>query len=156
MQKIKTFLMFNNQTHDAVSFYVSVFKNSKIVSADHYGDDGPGPKGTMRSANFELEGQEFAAYDGGPHFSFAEGMSLFVSCETQEEVDRLYETLSEGGEQQPCGWVKDRFGVSWQVIPTVLMDLLSDPDPERAARATQAMLQMKKIDIAALQRAAGA
>jgi len=153
MQKIATFLMFNDQADEAVNRYVSVFKNSKIVNATRYGDDGPGPKGTIMSASFELEGQEFMAFNGGPHFSFAEGISLFVHCETQEEVDELWEKLSEGGEKQPCGWVKDKFGVSWQVIPNALIEMMNDPDPEKSNRVVQAMLQMSKIDIEGLKRA---
>jgi predicted 3-demethylubiquinone-9 3-methyltransferase (glyoxalase superfamily) len=153
MQKITTFLMFNDQADEAVNRYVSIFKNSRIVEATRHGDEGPGPKGTIMSASFELEGQEFMAYNGGPHFSFAEGMSLFVHCETQEEVDELWEKLSEGGEKQQCGWVKDKFGVSWQVIPNALMELMNDSDPEKSQRVVQAMLQMSKIDIAGLQRA---
>jgi predicted 3-demethylubiquinone-9 3-methyltransferase (glyoxalase superfamily) len=153
MQKITTFLMFNDQADEAVNRYVSIFKNSRIIEATRYGDEGPGPKGTIMSASFELEGQEFMAYNGGPHFNFAEGMSLFVRCETQEEVDELWEKLSEGGEKQQCGWVKDKFGVSWQVIPNALMELMNDPDPEKSQRVVQAMLQMSKIDIAGLQRA---
>lgn len=153
MQKITTFLMFNDQTDEAVNFYVATFKNAKILDGSRYGEDGPGPAGTLMSATFELEGQEFMAFNGGPHFSFAEGMSLFVSCKTQEEVDELWEKLSEGGEQSQCGWVKDRFGVWWQVIPDSLMELMGDPDPEKSQRVVQAMLQMGKIDIAGLQRA---
>jgi len=153
MQKITTFLMFNDQTEEAVNFYVSTFKNAKIVSATRYGEEGPGPAGTIMSATFQLEGQHFMAFNGGPHFSFTEGISLFVSCQTQEEVDELWEKLSEGGEKEQCGWVKDKFGVSWQIIPTALMEMLGDPDPEKAQRATQAMLKMSKIDIAGLKRA---
>lgn len=147
MQKITPFLMFNDQLDEAVNFYVSTFGNSKIVDSSR-GDDGK-----LMSATFELEGREFMAYNGGPHFSFSEGMSLFVSCKTQEEVDELWEKLSEGGEKSQCGWVKDRFGVWWQVIPTALMELMGDPDPEKSQRVVQAMLQMSKIDIAGLKRA---
>jgi predicted 3-demethylubiquinone-9 3-methyltransferase (glyoxalase superfamily) len=153
MQKITTFLMFNDQADEAVNFYVSIFRNSRIVNAGRYGDEGPGPKGTIMTATFELEGQEFMAFNGGPKFSFSEGMSLFVHCETQDEVDELWEKLSEGGEKSQCGWVKDRFGVWWQVIPTALMELMGDPDPEKSQRVVQAMLQMGKIDIAGLKRA---
>lgn len=153
MQKITTFLMFKDQAEEAVNLYVSLFKNSKIVSTTRYGDGGPGPKGTVMSATFQLDGQEFMAFNGGPHFSFAEGMSLFVDCKTQEEVDELWEKLSEGGEKQPCGWLKDRFGVSWQIIPTVLGEMLNDPDADKSKRATEAMLQMSKIDIATLKKA---
>jgi predicted 3-demethylubiquinone-9 3-methyltransferase (glyoxalase superfamily) len=148
MQKITTFLMFSDQAMDAVDLYLSVFKNAKLLSTM------PGPDGAVMGATFEIDGQEFTAYNGGPSFSFAEGISLMVNCETQEEVDHLWEKLSEGGEQQPCGWLKDRFGVSWQIIPTVLGELLGDPDREKANRVMQAMLQMGKIDIAGLRRAA--
>ena len=153
MQKITTFFMFNEQTDEAVNFYISTFRNSKIVSASRYGEEGPGLAGTLMSATFQLEGQEFMAFNGGPHFSFSQGISLFVSCQTQEEVDELWEKLSEGGEKEQCGWVRDKFGVSWQIIPTALMELMNDPDPEKSQRVVQAMLQMSKIDIAGLQRA---
>lgn len=153
MQKITPFLMFNNQTDEAVNFYVSIFKNSKIVSATRYGDGGPGPKGAIMSATFVLDGQEFMAYDGGPYFTFSEGFSNFVSCETQAEVDNLWETLSAGGEKSQCGWVKDKFGVWWQIVPTILMRLLNDPDPHKANNVMQAMLKMSKLDIAGLERA---
>ena len=153
MQKITPFLMFNNQTDEAVNFYVSIFKHSKLGKVSRYGDGGPGPKGTIMSATFELEGQQFMAFNGGPHFQFSQGISLFVSCKTQEEVDELWEKLSAGGEKSRCGWLKDKFGVSWQIIPDALGAALSDPDPEKSGRALQAMLKMTKIDIAALQRA---
>jgi predicted 3-demethylubiquinone-9 3-methyltransferase (glyoxalase superfamily) len=153
MQKITTFLMFDDQTDEAVNFYLATFKNAKLLSASRYGADGPGPAGTIMSATFQLEGQEFMAFNGGPHFSFSEGMSLFIRCQTQEEVDELWEKLSEGGEKQQCGWLKDRFGVSWQIIPTALMELMGDPDPEKSQRVVQAMLQMTKIDIEGLKRA---
>lgn len=148
MKKITPFLMFNDQLDEAVNFYVSVFGNSKIL-----GDAQRGPDGKLMSATFQLEGQEFMAYNGGPHFSFSEGISLFVRCKTQEEVDELWEKLSAGGEKSQCGWLKDKFGVSWQVIPTALMELMGDADPEKSQRVVQAMLQMGKIDIAGLQRA---
>lgn len=150
--QITPFLMFNDQADEAVNFYVATFKNARIIDANRYGEGGPGPAGTIMSATFELEGQRIMAYNGGPHFSFSEGISLFVSCQTQEEVDDLWGRLSAGGEQQ-CGWVKDKFGVSWQIIPTALMELMGDPDPEKAQRVVQAMLQMTKIDIAGLRRA---
>jgi predicted 3-demethylubiquinone-9 3-methyltransferase (glyoxalase superfamily) len=153
-QKITTFLMFNDQTDAAVNKYISIFKNSRIIDATRYGPDGPGAEGTMMGATFELDGQRFMAFNGGPHFSFAEGMSLMVNCNSQAEVDELWEKLTaDGGEESMCGWLKDPFGVSWQIIPKRLMEMLSDPDPEKAQRATQAMLQMRKIDIAALERA---
>ena len=153
MQKITPFLMFNNQADEAVNFYVSIFKNSRIGKVSRYGDGGPGPKGSIMSATFELEGQQFMAFNGGPHFQFSQGISLFVSCKTQAEVDELWEKLSAGGEQSRCGWLKDKFGVSWQIIPDALGAALGDPDPAKAGRALQAMLKMTKIDIAALQAA---
>jgi predicted 3-demethylubiquinone-9 3-methyltransferase (glyoxalase superfamily) len=153
MPKITTFLTFNHQAEEAVNFYVSIFKNSKLVSVSRYGEGGPGPKGSVMSASFVLEGQEFMALNGGPHFTFTDGISLFVSCETQAEVDELWEKLSAGGEKGPCGWLKDKYGVSWQIIPTALGQMLGDPDPRKAQNVMQAMLQMTKIDIAALRRA---
>ena len=153
MQKITTFITFNDQAEAAVNFYVSVFKDSRIVSMNRYGEGGPIPAGTVMGASFVLEGQEFMALNGGPHFTFTDGISLFVSCETQGEVDELWEKLSAGGEKGRCGWLKDRFGVSWQIIPTALGTLLGNPDPEKSSRVMQAMLQMTKINIAALERA---
>jgi len=153
MQKITTFLTFNNQAEEAVNFYVSIFRNSKIMSMSRYGEGGPGPKGSVMSASFLLEGQEFVALNGGPQFTFADGISLFVNCETQEEVDKLWDKLSAGGEKGPCGWLKDKFGVSWQIIPTALGQMLQDKDPRKSQNVMQAMLQMTKIDIAALRRA---
>jgi predicted 3-demethylubiquinone-9 3-methyltransferase (glyoxalase superfamily) len=153
MQKVTTFLMFDNQAEEAVKFYVSIFRNSKMVSMSRYGEGGPMPAGTVMGASFLLNGQEFMAYNGGPHFTFSEGISLYVNCETQEEVDRLWEKLSDGGEKGQCGWLKDKFGVSWQIIPTALGEMLGDPDPQKSQRVMQAMLQMTKIDIAALRRA---
>ena len=153
MQKITTFLAFDNQAEEAVNFYVSIFRNSKITSMSRYGEGGPGPTGSVMSATFLLEGQEFVALNGGPHFTFADGLSLFVNCETQAEVDDLWEKLSAGGEKGQCGWLKDKFGVSWQIIPTALGQLLGDKDPHKAQNVMQAMLQMTKIDIAALRRA---
>jgi len=153
MQKITTFLTFNDQAEEAMKLYTSIFRHSKILSLSHYGEEGPGPKGTVMSGTFELEGQPFIALNGGPYFTFAQGISLFVNCESQAEVDDLWEKLSEGGEKQPCGWLKDRFGVSWQIIPSVLGEMLQDKDPRRAGRVMQAMLKMEKIDIKALQQA---
>jgi predicted 3-demethylubiquinone-9 3-methyltransferase (glyoxalase superfamily) len=153
MHKITPFIMFNNQAEEAVNLYVSVFKNSRIVSMNKIGEGIPGQKGPVISATFVLEGQEFMAFDGGPHFTFSDGISLFVSCETQAEVDELWEKLSAGGEQGQCGWLKDKFGVSWQIIPTALGRLMGDKDPKKAQNVLQAMLQMKKIDIAGLERA---
>jgi len=152
MQKITTFLTFNNQAEEAVNLYVSIFRNSKIVSISRYGEGGPGPKGSVMSASFLLEGQEFMALNGGPHFTFADGCSLFVNCETQAEVDALWENLSEGGEKGPCGWLKDKYGVSWQIIPTALGQMLQDKDPNKSLRVMQAMLQMTKIDIEAVSK----
>jgi predicted 3-demethylubiquinone-9 3-methyltransferase (glyoxalase superfamily) len=153
VQKITTFLTFNDQAEEAVAFYTSVFENSRILSTTRYGDAGPGPKGSLMTASFELDGQEFMALNGGPSFTFAQGMSLFISCETQEEVDELWEKLSEGGEKGPCGWLTDKFGVSWQVVPRVLVEMLSDEDSERAQRVMTAMLQMGKIEIEGLRQA---
>jgi predicted 3-demethylubiquinone-9 3-methyltransferase (glyoxalase superfamily) len=153
MQKIVTFLWFNNNAEEAVNFYVSIFKNSKVLNITRYGEAGPGPKGTVMSAAFQLEGQEFYALNGGPHFSFTPAISLFVNCETQQEVDELWEKLVAGGRQDRCGWLQDRFGLSWQIIPTALGKLLGDKDPEKSKRVMQAMLQMQKIDIEGLRKA---
>ena len=153
MQKITTFLTFNDKAEEAMNLYVSIFRNSKVVNVSRYGEGGPMPSGTVMSATFELNGQEFYALNGGPHFTFSEGISLFVSCKTQEEVDEFWEKLSEGGEKSRCGWLKDKFGVSWQIIPTELGELLGDPDPEVSQRVMNAMLQMSKIDIQKLKDA---
>lgn len=154
MQKITPFITFNDQAEEAVNLYVSIFRNSKIVSMNRFGEGGPGPAGSVMSANFLLEGQEFVALNGGPHFAFADGISLYVNCETQAEVDELWEKLSAGGEKGQCGWLKDKYGVSWQIIPTALGQLLGNKDPDKARKAMQAMLRMTKIDIAALKQAA--
>ncbi len=153
MQKITTFLTFNDQAEEAVRFYTSIFPNSRIVSERRYGDAGPGPKGSLMTASFELDGQEFMALNGGPSFSFAQGISLFVTCEDQAEVDELWEKLSAGGEPNVCGWLTDKFGVSWQIIPRQLGELLGDEDPEKANRVMEAMLQMGKIEVDELERA---
>jgi predicted 3-demethylubiquinone-9 3-methyltransferase (glyoxalase superfamily) len=153
MQKITPFLWFDGKAEEAMNFYVSVFKNSKIVSVTRYGEGGAGPKGTVMSATFQLDGQEFFALNGGPQFSFSPAISFFVNCETQQEVDALWEKLSEGGEKQRCGWLKDKFGLSWQIIPSVLGELLNDRDPKKSMSAMRAMLQMNKIDIEALRQA---
>lgn len=153
MQRITPFLTFNNQAEEAVNLYVSVFPNAKIISINRYGEGAPMPAGTVISATFELEGQAFMALNGGPHFTFADGISLFVSCKTQQEVDELWEKLSAGGEKGQCGWLKDKFGVSWQIIPTALGELLGGKDPKKAQNVMQAMLQMTKIDIDVLQQA---
>jgi len=153
VQKITTFLTFNDQAEAAVNLYVSTFKHSRILSATRYGEAGPGPAGSLMTCEFELEGQKFVALNGGPSFSFAEGISLFVSCETQAEVDEPLMPLGEYPWSPRYGWIQDRFGVSWQVMPTALGEMLGDPDPAKAGRTMQAMLQMSKIDIAALRRA---
>src|SRR3984893_1618419 len=153
MQKITPFLWFDGKAEEAMKFYVSIFKNSKVGSVTRYGEAGPGPEGTVMSATFQLDGQDFFALNGGPQFKFTPAISLFVNCETQQEVDELWEKLSEGGEKQRCGWLKDRFGLSWQVIPSVLGDLLQDKDPEKSERVWTAMLQMDKMDIKVLQQA---
>ena len=152
MPKITTFLTFDDQAEEAINFYVSIFPNSRIVSTNRYGDAGPGPKGAFMSGTFELDGQEFMALNGGPSFRFEQGISLFVTCETQEEVDEYWDKLSEGGEKGPCGWLTDKFGVSWQVVPRALGELLSDEDPEKAKRVMEAMLQMSKIEIDGLRK----
>lgn len=153
MQRITTFLTFDDRAEEATDFYTSIFENSRILSSTRYGDAGPGPEGALMSATFELDGQRFMALNGGPSFRFEQGISLFVDCETQEEVDRYWEALSEGGEKGPCGWLTDKFGVSWQVVPRALGELLSDEDPEKAQRVMNAMLQMSKIEIEGLRRA---
>lgn len=155
MQKITPFLWFNDQAEEAINFYTSVFKNSKIGSVRRYGDAGPGPKGSVMSATFQLEGQDFLALNGGPHFHFTPAISLYVNCETQEEVDELWNKLTaDGGASEQCGWLKDKYGLSWQIIPSALNRLLGDPDPKKSARVLQAMLTMKKISIADLEAAA--
>jgi predicted 3-demethylubiquinone-9 3-methyltransferase (glyoxalase superfamily) len=153
MQKITPFLWFDDQAEEAMNFYVGVFKNSKGGNVTRYGDAGPGPKGSVMTASFELEGQQFTALNGGPRFKFTEAVSFVVSCETQDEVDELWERLSEGGQTQQCGWLKDKFGLSWQIVPIAMMELMSDPDPNRSRRVMEAMLQMTKIDIAKLRQA---
>jgi predicted 3-demethylubiquinone-9 3-methyltransferase (glyoxalase superfamily) len=153
MQKITTFLTFNDQAEAAVQFYTSLFKNAKVVSTTRYGDAGPGPKGSLMTATFELEGQQFIALNGGPSFTFSQGISLFVRCDSQAEIDRLWERLTEGGQEVACGWLTDRFGVSWQIVPAELLRMLSDPDQQKAGRAMQAMLGMTKLDIATLKAA---
>ncbi len=153
MQKITTFLTFNSQAEEAVNLYTSIFKNSKIGRVSRYSEGAPVPAGTVMSVTFQLDGQEFMALNAGPHFTFSEGISLFVTCETQEEVDEFWEKLSEGGEQGPCGWLKDKFGVSWQIIPSALGRLLGDKDPEKSQRVMQAMMKMSKLDIKTLEEA---
>jgi predicted 3-demethylubiquinone-9 3-methyltransferase (glyoxalase superfamily) len=153
MQKITPFLWFDDQAEEAMHFYTSIFKNSKVGTVSRYPEGAPGPAGKVMSATFQLEGQEFMALNGGPLFKFTEAISFFVNCETQEEVDALWTKLSAGGKESQCGWLKDKFGLSWQIIPTALGKMLGDPDRERAKRVMQAMLKMKKIDIAGLKRA---
>lgn len=153
MQKIRPFLWFDGKAEEAANFYASIFNNSRIVSIARYGEGTPAPKGTVMTVLFLLEGQEFVALNGGPQFTFSPAISFVVNCETQEEVDELWEKLSTGGEEHQCGWLKDKFGVSWQIIPTALVAMLSDTDAFRAQRAMTAMLQMKKIDISLLERA---
>ena len=156
MQKITAFLGYDDRAEEAAQLYTSLFKNSRIVSTSRYGETGPQPKGMVMSVIFELEGQRFHALNFGPGFPFAQGnprISLFVSCETQAEVDELWDKLSAGGRTDRCGWLTDRVGVTWQIVPSVLGRLLGGPDPARATRAMQAMLKMTKLDIAALQRA---
>jgi predicted 3-demethylubiquinone-9 3-methyltransferase (glyoxalase superfamily) len=153
MQKITPFMWFNDNAEEAVNFYTSIFKNSKIESVSRYGEGGPGPAGQVISMSFQLFGQEFMALNGGPEFTFTPAISFFVSCESQREVDEYWEKLSEGGAIEQCGWLKDKFGVSWQIVPTILGELLNDKDPEKAKRVMTAMLQMKKLEIAGLKRA---
>ena len=156
MQKITTFLWFNDKAEEAANFYVALFQNSKIDSISRYGDAGPGPKGSVMVVNFQLEGQKFTALNGGPHYSFTPAVSLFVNCESQEEVDRLWDKLSEGGRKDRCGWLQDKYGLSWQIIPVALMRLMSDPDKQKAGRVMKAMLEMDKIDVKKLEQAAQA
>jgi predicted 3-demethylubiquinone-9 3-methyltransferase (glyoxalase superfamily) len=151
--KCKPYLWFDNQAEEAANYYVPIFKNSKIVNIARYGEAGPGPAGTVLTVAFKLEGQDFVALNGGPQFTFSPAISFFVNCETQEEVDELWGKLSEGGATEQCGWLKDKYGVSWQIIPTVLIEMLNDPDPEKSQRVMQAMLQMDKIDIDGLKQA---
>jgi predicted 3-demethylubiquinone-9 3-methyltransferase (glyoxalase superfamily) len=153
MQEITPFLWFDNQAEEAMNHYVSIFKNSRPGSITRYGDAGPGPKGSVMTASFELEGQQFTALNGGPHFRFTEAISFVVNCATQDEVDELWDKLSEGGQTQQCGWLKDKFGLSWQIVPSVLMELMQDPDPQKSQRVMEAMLQMTKIEIAKLRQA---
>ena len=153
MQKITPFLWFDNNAEDAANFYVSVFKNSKVLKVAKYSDAGPGPKGSVMTVEFELNGLEFVALNAGPRFKFTEAISFVVNCETQDEVDYYWERLSEGGEKSRCGWLKDKFGLSWQVTPTILGKLMADKNPEKAKRVMETMLQMDKLDIEPLQRA---
>lgn len=156
MQKITPCLWFDTQGEDAAKFYTSIFPNSKILEISRYGSAGPRDEGTVMTVQFELDGQQFLALNGGPEFTFSEAISFQVSCESQEEVDRYWNSLSEGGEEGPCGWVKDRFGLSWQIVPTALPRLLTDPDREKSQRVMAAMLKMRKIEIDELEEAAAA
>ena len=153
MKEITPFLWFDDNAEEAMNFYTSIFPDSMVLDVTRYGEAGPGTPGTMMSGTFRLRGQEFMALNGGPEFTFTEAISFFVGCETQDEVDELWEKLSEGGEEQQCGWIKDRYGLSWQIVPTRLGELLSDPDPARSQRVMAAMLKMGKIDVVGLQRA---
>jgi predicted 3-demethylubiquinone-9 3-methyltransferase (glyoxalase superfamily) len=153
MHKITPFLWFDDQAEEAMNHYVSIFKNSKVGRITRYGDAGPAPKGSVMTASFELEGQPFTALNGGPQFKFTEAVSFVVDCETQAEVDELWEKLSAGGQEGQCGWLKDKFGLSWQIVPKALIELMSDPDPEKSRRVTEAMMQMTRIDIARLRQA---
>ena len=152
-QKITTFLWFDGNAEEAANHYTSIFKNSKVLNVARYGDAGPGPKGAVMTVTFQLEGQEFIALNGGPQFKFTEAISLLVNCDTQKEIDELWSKLSAGGQESQCGWLKDKFGLSWQVVPTALFTMLQDRDPKKAKRVMEAMLQMKKIDIADLEEA---
>src|SRR5438874_7102392 len=153
IQKITPFLLYDHQAEEAAGFYASIFPNSKVVKVIRYGKAGPGPAGSVMTVEFQLEGQTFVALNGGPHFTFTEAISFVVNCQTQDEVDAYWEKLSAGGAEIECGWVKDRFGLSWQIVPTALFELLSDPDPKKSQRVMKAMLTMKKLDIQALKRA---
>jgi predicted 3-demethylubiquinone-9 3-methyltransferase (glyoxalase superfamily) len=155
MQKITPFLWFDTNAEEAAQFYASIFKNSKVLSVSRYGDAGPGPKGTAMVVSFQLEGQQFTALNGGPQFKFSEAFSFVVNCDNQQEIDYYWNKLtSDGGHESQCGWLKDRFGFSWQIVPTALAKLMTDTDPKRASRVMQALRQMKKLDIAALEEAA--
>jgi predicted 3-demethylubiquinone-9 3-methyltransferase (glyoxalase superfamily) len=153
MQKITPFLWFDGKAEEAVDFYTSIFKGSKILNIARYGEAGPGPKGTAMAVTFQLEGQEFMALNGGPQFTFSPAISFFVNCATQAEVDELWEKLSAGGEKLQCAWLKDKFGVSWQIVPRAFLELMQDKDTVKSQRVFKAMLQMTKLDIEGLQRA---
>ncbi|WP_314173204.1 VOC family protein [Streptomyces winkii] len=153
MQKITTFLWFDDQAEEAVQHYTSIFPDSRIVDVQRYGEAGPGEAGTVMTIAFELAGQRFTALNGGPVFTFNEAVSLYVDCADQAEVDMYWQKLGEGGEEGDCGWLKDKFGLSWQIVPRVLTDLLSDPDPAKTARVMKAMFGMKKLDVQGLEAA---
>jgi len=152
-QKITTFLWFDGNAEEAVNHYLSIFKNCKILTVARYGDAGPRPKGSVMTISFQLEGQEFIALNGGPEFKFTEAISLLVHCNTQNEVDEMWARLSAGGEEGPCGWLKDRFGLSWQVVPSALLEMIQDKDSEKSNRVMSALMKMKKLDIAQLEKA---
>lgn len=152
-QKITTFLWFNDNAEEAANYYTSIFKDSKILNIARYGDVGPGPKGSVMTVTFQLEGQEFVALNGGPEFKFTEAISLMVNCDTQKEVDELWRDLTAGGQEVDCGWLKDKFGLFWQITPRVLMEMMQDKDTEKANRVMEAMMQMKKLDIERLKQA---
>lgn len=153
MPKITPFLWFNNNAEEAMNFYLSIFKNSKVNTIARYGEAGPGPKGSVMTAAFQLDGQNFVALNGGPHYTFTPAISFWINCETQQEVDHFWDNFSAGGKTQQCGWVTDKFGITWQVVPAILPKLLGDKDPQKSQRVMQAMLKMVKLDIEALQRA---
>ena len=153
MQKISPFLWFDGKAEEAANFYVSIFRNSKIASVMHYGEAGPGPKGSVMGVTFQLDGQEFMAINGGPQFTFSPAISFFVKCETQAEIDHFWDKLLAGGKAQQCGWLTDKYGVTWQIVPTILGELLQSKDAEKSQRAMRAMMQMIKLDIAALKKA---
>jgi predicted 3-demethylubiquinone-9 3-methyltransferase (glyoxalase superfamily) len=153
MQKITPFLWFDNQAEEAMNFYLSIFKNSKVGQMTRYGDAGPGPKGSVMSVTFDLDGQTFYGLNGGPQFTFSPAISFFVNCETQEEVDELWQKLSEGGGTHQCGWLHDKFGVTWQIVPSVLWKLLHGSDPNKSAATMRAMMKMDKLDLQTLQDA---
>lgn len=153
MPRITPFLWFNDQAEEAVNFYLSIFDDSRILTQTRYGEVGPGPEGSIMTIEFELQGQKFVALNGGPHFTFNEAVSFVVNCETAQEVDHYWDKLSDGGEQSQCGWLKDKYGVSWQVVPTLLPRLVSDANQDKAQMVMAAMLQMQKLDVVALQTA---
>jgi predicted 3-demethylubiquinone-9 3-methyltransferase (glyoxalase superfamily) len=152
-QKITPMLWFNDQAEAAANFYISVFNNSKILDVARYGEAGPGPEGSVMVVSFQLDGQEFTALNGGPQFTFSEAISFVIDCQTQDDVDYFWEKLTDGGEPGPCGWLKDKFGLSWQVVPAIAIEMMQDKDREKANRVMQAVYQMSKIDIATLEKA---
>lgn len=155
MPKITPFLWFDNNVEEAMNFYISIFKNAKVIEVNRYGDAGPGPKGTVMTAAFQIEGQDFVGLNGGPHFKFTEAISFVVNCKDQQEVDYFWEKLSAGGTTSQCGWLKDKFGLSWQIVPNALLELLRDKDPEKSQRVMKAMLGMTRIEIKGLKDAYG-